>query len=243
MSRPPTISVADARRTYDSAKRWSELEGDWPSFVLYRPISLWLTPLAVRLGVSARAATLAAATLAVSLPFLARFGGDNGYLLIAACVFVIHVFDCLDGNIARVTGTASKQGALLDGFADLCFWSLYFAAIGLLADRSPTSVLGGHGVTVALAAAVLVLLNRLLRESFATLFGRRAEFMPASPPRLSLRQKARIGFISLERLYVFALVIGGAVDRMDVVLIGIAAYVSLIFAGALFVTFGAARKR
>ncbi len=239
------ISIEDARRSLSAEKRWSELQGDWPSSLIYRPLSIWLTPLCVRLGISARAITLSCAALALALPAVALVGGPYAYVVIAALAFVVHVFDCLDGNVARVTGTTSEQGGLLDAFVDICFWSLFLLAIGLLADaQTSTSLLApGRGVTLALACSTLVLTHRVLRDHYAERFSSRAEF-PAQPPaRVSLAQWLRIWFIALERTYLFMVLAGGYFARMDSVMLGIAVYITIIFIAALWVTFNAAARQ
>lgn len=41
------------------------------------------------------------------------------------------ILDCVDGNIARVIGTANRIGKLSDAIAGLLFWALVFPSIGL----------------------------------------------------------------------------------------------------------------
>jgi phosphatidylglycerophosphate synthase len=235
------VSRADVLESYTPEKRWTELEGDFPSFVLYRPLSFLLTPMAVALGVSPMFVTLTSAGIALCMPVIASRGGAHAYLWVAALAFLAHVLDCLDGNIARTTKRASKLGELTDGFVDACFWTLYLASIGLLVDRGPQ--LAGHGLELALSSALLVILHRHLRESYASSFGERAEFTTVAPARLGMLAIVRIVVISFERLYVFALLAGGAVGRLDLVLLCIAGYVAAIFVGALAVTFGAALRK
>lgn len=239
------ISLADARRSLSAEKRWSELQGDWPSSLIYRPISLWLTPTAVRLGVSARLVTLSCAALAIAMPAVALAGGAYAYVIVAAMAFVVHVFDCLDGNIARVTSTTSQQGGLLDAFVDICFWSLFLLTIGLLTDAqsSRSLIAEGRGATIGLGLSTLVLTHRVLRDHYAERFSSRAEFPAEAPARVSVVQWLRIWFIALERTYLFMVLAGGYFSRMDLVLIGIAVYVSVIFVAALWVTFAAAARQ
>src|SRR5205814_1891567 len=91
-------TLDDARRSYTPEKRWAELQGDLPSYLLYRPLSLWLTPPALRLRVPILAVTLASGACALAMPFCAWLGGAYGYLWVAGLGFVAHVCDCLDGN-------------------------------------------------------------------------------------------------------------------------------------------------
>jgi len=235
-------SVAQVRASYGPDKRWSELEGDLPSYLLYRPVSFWVTPLFLELGISATAVTLTAGALSALLPLVAWRGGAHAYLVIAVIALVVHVMDCVDGNIARTSGRASGVGALLDGFVDLCFWSLYLVSIGILVNRAGGGILGPWALELSFSLVILVLLNRLLRDNYALLFLERAEFTPAAPARLSPLAMARIALIGLERFYAFAIICGGTFDALDKVLAGIAVYVVVIFLGAVCITFDAATK-
>ena len=242
------FTLADVRRSYTPDKRWSEMEGDLPSFLLYRPLSILLTPAAIAIGISPTAVSLGAMTIALAMPFVAWFGGAQAYLWIALLAFVIHICDCLDGNIARTTGQSSKVGGLIDGFVDVCFWTIYFASLGILVVRAPehagqSAWMRTHGIEVAMTLAVLVILHRQLRDAFALTYGLRAEFTPHAPKRLSAWAILRMVVISFERFYLFAILAGGWLGRLDLVLGGISVYVVFIFVCALWVTFAAALQR
>ncbi|HHL40317.1 MAG TPA: CDP-diacylglycerol--serine O-phosphatidyltransferase [Deltaproteobacteria bacterium] len=49
---------------------------------------------------------------------------DGNFKLAAAAIFVSAVFDCLDGRIARLTGTSSKFGVEYDSLSDLVAFGL-----------------------------------------------------------------------------------------------------------------------
>jgi phosphatidylglycerophosphate synthase len=176
------------------------------------------------------------------MPVVARLAGERAYLAVAALALACHVLDCVDGNIARATGRASRFGALLDGFVDLVFWALFFVAFGVLVDRAPASPLDGHGLELALGLAVLVLLHRNLRDNFALVFAGRADFTPAPPPRLTGWALWRVLLIGLERFYALGLVVAGFLGVLAPLLLAVAAYVVSIFVGALWITFAAARR-
>jgi NAD(P)-dependent dehydrogenase (short-subunit alcohol dehydrogenase family) len=235
-------SLADVRRSYTPEKRWSELEGDLPSFLIYRPVSFLLTPAALNLGLTPGSVTSLGLLVALALPFAAWWGGSNGYVWVAGLALVDHVLDCVDGNIARTTGRSSRVGAVYDGFCDLAFWLLYFLAIGIVVRGSGAGPVAEHAIELTLGLAALVLLHRGLRDGYALEFGSRADWSPGPPPRLSRLDWARIGVIAFERCYAFGLLVGGWLGRLDVVLVGIAVYVVLIFAGAVWLTFAAALR-
>lgn len=239
---PRRYSISDVRRSYTPDKRWSELEGDLPSFLIYRPVSFLLTPSALYVGLTPSAVTTLGLAVAFLLPLAAWLGGSVAYVSVAGLAIVNHVLDCVDGNIARTTGRSTRTGALYDGFCDLVFWVLYFLAIGILVQMSGPGPVAEHAVILALGLAILVLLHRELRDSYALTFDSRAEWSSRPPAHLSPLDLARIALIGLERFYAFGLLIGGWLGRLDAVLVAIAVYVVLIFAGAVWLTFSAARR-
>jgi phosphatidylglycerophosphate synthase len=238
-----SYTVAEVRASYGPLKRWSELDGDLPSFLLYRPISFWLTPLFLNLGVTATAVTLTGGVLSICLPIVAWQGGENAYIAVAVIALIVHVLDCIDGNIARTGGHSSRVGALLDGFIDLCFWSLYLASIGILVRQTGGGVLGEWAVEISLILSILVLLHRILRDNYELIYAERADFAASPPAKLTPLAMARSAIIGCERLYALAILCGGAFNMLDKVLAGIAVYVIAIFLGAVFITFDAASKR
>jgi len=233
-ARRPTLE--EVRRSYTPDKRWSELEGDLPSFLLFRPLSIWLTPWCVAAGITPTAITLLSALLTCFLPLVAVSNHREAGLLIALLAFVIHVLDCLDGNIARTARQESRFGALLDGFVDVCFWTLYLLSIGILSATSSPAWLRPHAVAVALGLSLLVLLHRQLRDDYATIYGERAEFRSQPPARLTVFDLFWVALIGLERCYFIGVLIGWWRDDMGWVLIMIGAYVIAIFVGAVYLT-------
>jgi phosphatidylglycerophosphate synthase len=140
-----------------------ELHTDWISALFYRPLSLLLTPLAVWLGVSPTAVTLAGLAVACCLPaFALTLSIDLALLLIGLGGIVFCVFDCLDGNVARVSGRSSWRGGCIDFQCDLVYRALLYLALGLLVDRHAGD-LPVSAALLGLIAALLALLARLAR--------------------------------------------------------------------------------
>ena len=129
-------SVADVKRSYSQAKAHEEWFGDWASALIYRPISFQVTPILIRLSVSATAVTIFSLLLGLSLPFLVLAGGRYAFAIVAVLATVWVILDCVDGNIARVTGSASRLGHYLDFVTDVMFRASFYCAIGLLADEA-----------------------------------------------------------------------------------------------------------
>lgn len=232
----PRYTLADVRRSYGPEKRRSEMEGELPCYLLYRPISFPLALLFLRLRIPALAITLLSGVAALAMLGFAWRGGEQAYLIVAGLGFVAHVLDCTDGNMARTVGRAGNLGRLVDGAVDSLFWSLLFVSVGLLVEQSSTGWLGERGVEFAMGCFILVLLNRQLRDQYALCLNERPEAsLPADSP-LSLLAVVRMVLVSLEYVYVFAIALGGALGALDVVLLGMGVYVALISTGAVIET-------
>ena len=230
------------RRSYTPEKSWAEMEGELPSWLLYRPLSFYLTPPLLNAGIPIAAVTLSSGLVALAMLAVAWRGGPYAYLVVAGLGFVFHVLDCVDGNMARTSGRSSGFGALLDGFIDRSFWCALFASLGLLVAHAGGGVFGPHAVEAGLGLAALVLLNRQTRDSLTMQYAQATYFRAQRPQRLGLVDRLLIGVVGLENLYVFAIALGGALGRLDQVLVGVAVYVVGIFIGAIVMTFDQARK-
>lgn len=200
---PPRISEIVAE--YRHHKLREELLGDWVIGLLYRVPSFGLVWLFSRLGLSATAVTLLAGLLAVSLPLLAwlpPLPAAGWLVLLAASLF--QMLDCVDGAIARLTGTASEVGGRIDFLTDMAQWALLYGSIGLLADRHFGD--GFQWTAMAMAAAWLRLYARVIRDAWAVP-GRRPVKRPIRPAELPA-----IAFAGLSGAIPFLAIFGSALD-------------------------------
>lgn len=153
--------AALARAYLDGAKSQEELRGNWVVWVIHRWPSFPLTALCLRLGIGANVVTLVSLALVLMLPVLAVWPQPGAAAwAVAVAGVLIGILDCVDGDLARATGSASARGARLDFVTDMTCWGFLYGAIGLLADG------GGPGAwtALALAAAWLRLLARLFND-------------------------------------------------------------------------------
>jgi hypothetical protein len=208
--------------------------------VIYRPLSFYLTPPLLRLGVPILGVTLSSAVIAALMLWVAWLDAPNAYLIIAALGFTFHVLDCIDGNMARTTDRASRVGALADATIDMCFWCALFVCLGKLVENGGGGILGDRSVEFALGIAIVVLINRVMRDGYALQSQDDAYFRAEIPEKLSLGDKAMIAVVGLEGTYVFWIALGGYFGVLDWVLVGVAVYVVLIFIGAIGITFSKA---
>ncbi|MBI5330538.1 MAG: CDP-alcohol phosphatidyltransferase family protein [Betaproteobacteria bacterium] len=150
----------------------NELRTEWAAALIYRPLSFPLTLVFLALRWSPTQVTLLGLACALALPWLAWRGGEDALLLVGLLGVLFCVLDCVDGNLARVTGRSSRLGGYADFAGDLAFRVCLYAAIGLLADAAsagaPNPGLPIPGLAIGLLAAWLSLAARAGRLHLQT---------------------------------------------------------------------------
>ena len=98
--------------------------------LLYGGISIRMTHGFIKLGFSANAVTFL--SLFFGIAGGALFYPSNIWLNLLGMVLVITaaIFDCCDGQVARLTGTSSQLGRVLDGLADIINYAAIYIALG-----------------------------------------------------------------------------------------------------------------
>jgi phosphatidylglycerophosphate synthase len=121
-----------------------------------RKLSPRLTWLLARLGWSPNAATLAFIGCGVAGGVVIAFGGLATAIIGAVLVQLALLFDCSDGELARLTKRSSAGGVYLDRIGHYLCEAAMLTALGLRAQGHLTT--SGRYVTAGLAAAVLAML-------------------------------------------------------------------------------------
>ncbi|MCH2171298.1 CDP-alcohol phosphatidyltransferase family protein [Myxococcota bacterium] len=221
--------IQDIQRSFHSDKRWEEISGELPAWLIFRPLSFWLTVPFVNGGWSPLAVSLLSGVAALAMLGSAIWGGGNAYLWVAAFGFLHQLLDCVDGNVARVTGRTSQLGQFVDLLIGQIYWVLLFASIGILVEKTGSGAFADRAVVFALVLSILVLLNRVTRN-YAQLHFEKRQIMDDRPEgEVGMGKAVVIALAGLENLYVFAIAIGGALDALSVVLMGIGVYVVAVF--------------
>lgn len=117
--------MADLNTEYEASLKSIETENIIDR-VFYRPIGFQIARLLRDTGITPNMITIFSIFVGVAVGFL--FYPDN--LLINCCGILLLIFanilDCVDGQLARLTGIKSAIGRILDGVAgDLWFTSIY----------------------------------------------------------------------------------------------------------------------
>jgi len=113
----------------------------WSSFVT-SPLAIvvnyfvvdfkWLTPNKLTL--------ISFLTAIVSVLFIIA-GGTQNFIIAAVLIHLSHIFDCMDGQMARYRKTSSLSGGYYDKLTDQIQATLWFGAIGYAAYNQSHSVL------------------------------------------------------------------------------------------------------
>ena len=123
---------------------------------VHRPLAYLLARAALPLPVSPNAITMMSIALGLASAYAMIAAFPQHLWLAGVALFSSAVFDCADGQLARLRGTSSAFGRMLDGVADLVVST---AAVGggtyiLFREFSPPLWQGGVAVALALVTIV-----------------------------------------------------------------------------------------
>jgi hypothetical protein len=132
-------SVPEVKKHY-GPKRVFEENASWLAYFVYRPVSFWVTPPFIWVGLSPNQVTLLSLGVMWGGIACLVIGGYVNTLIGVGLYFVGVILDYVDGNIARFYGTGSHFGKFLDGISDtLARAFLYLAvALGMFLRSEPT---------------------------------------------------------------------------------------------------------
>ncbi|MDZ4771923.1 MAG: hypothetical protein SGI72_02190 [Planctomycetota bacterium] len=129
------------RRVQEPVRKYNDIAG----FLIGDRISIHVTSLFLRLGLSPTVATIGFLVFGLGGSVLAAFGGwwsVAGF----ACLVVYYVLDCVDGEVARYHGTEKLVWGFHDFMFHLYVKSAFFVALGFYAakcsDREWTFLFG-----------------------------------------------------------------------------------------------------
>lgn len=203
------VTTRELWEDYRQHEKLAEDRNEIWTYYVARPLSFPLTAVCLRLGVSANQATALSVLVYAAGAFLLAFGTPGAALLGALLINAWLVLDCIDGNIARYTGTASAFG----GFADAVSGYVVLGSVGLCAGlgafAEPSQTLLGHwlgwqrpdlvfaivlGALSSLAALWIRLVYQKWHNTFPDAAGGRHDLMSARDGGASLLSRAaRIG--------------------------------------------------
>jgi len=181
-------TLSEIKASYDSKKGNSERYSHFFLYYLYRLVSFPLAWAALRIGLSGNQVTFISFIIVVLLLPIAAFAGAISGYLIAGLMLLFLILDCVDGNIARITGRATYAGSFLDAIVGILFWRVVvFPAIGL---RISGGVILSWPVLLGLLTSALSLLVRLTSQ-------RAQNLMAAQRKRQIDTVKEKVTFITM----------------------------------------------
>jgi phosphatidylglycerophosphate synthase len=160
-------SLNDIRNSLPKDKN----KGDslWVRFVV-RKVSFLTTFVFVNVGISAWLTSFLSIFVALSACVLFFFDNQICRIVGICLVHLWLLFDCTDGNIARVTKTQSQRGAFIDGVSGYTISSFCFLSIGMAAyftAASPISQLPFFYILLGALASSFNILPRLVFQKYA----------------------------------------------------------------------------
>ena len=153
------VTVADVRASFNRAKGPETFTFQW----FCRPLGDLITPFFHNSGWSADGVTLFRTILAVAALLALTTGYREAVVAASVAFYVTMILDGVDGNLARLSNTASYWGKFHDGISDAVF--TYFAplgaGIGVWLFGGDGLVVAAGGVTTALTCFTQMMRNRL----------------------------------------------------------------------------------
>jgi phosphatidylglycerophosphate synthase len=157
----------------------------------FSPRATWLF---ARLGWSPNAVTFAFIVCGVAAGVVVSFDGLATAFIAAALVQLALLFDCSDGELARLTRRTSVGGVYLDRVGHYLCEAAMLVGLGLRAQGHWTS--SGSYLTAGLAAALLAMLVKA--ETDNVVVARAVQGLPAAASNESLQPRGA-GMASLRR--------------------------------------------
>lgn len=151
---------------YRGEKAERERRNDFFCYLVYRPISFLVTPIFLRLGMSASTVTLLGGVVASSMPLVAWLSPGDAYLWIAISSMCWNLLDCVDGNVARAMSSTSGLGQYVDTMAGRGHHLLLNVSIAIVAAVEVPAIDPGYWMCLPLLGSLAIIWGRECRASY-----------------------------------------------------------------------------
>jgi len=133
---------------------------------IFRPIGFLLTWVFIRLGLTTEGASWISVMIGVAGCLSLTAGPERLLPIGIGLLFLFNLFDCIDGSIARATGTENPYGRFLDSVLGSVIDFAFFGVIGIMSYRHPHLLLwpnpGGHSVVTWLIVGEIAAFFKVL---------------------------------------------------------------------------------
>ena len=160
----------------------------------YRRISFFVTPWFHAAGISPNTVSGVGFLCSFLMPLAALLLGPYDYLGVALLCFLYLVLDCVDGNLARLSGTSGPRGQYLDSLAGKFYALTRTVALAMIAAREWPILEVGAYVSLGLFAALLFIWGRESRQYYKMATGVAPNHFVAGSGRL---KDLALGFTEL----------------------------------------------
>lgn len=109
-----------------------KIDSLWSRFII-RPLSFLITYLFLKLNISATTVSVISIFISLMGSLFLSFNSDLFRLLGVIFIEFWLILDCVDGNIARFTKTASEKGEFFDSVSGYFTFSFVFLSLGIAA--------------------------------------------------------------------------------------------------------------
>ncbi len=122
------MTKSDRRKEYLSSLKSIETENIIDQ-IFYRPLGFKIARRLQHTGITPNAITIISIFVGISAGVMWHFPYHLGLAVMGILALIsANILDCVDGQLARLTGISSEIGRILDGFAgDLWFLTIYIA--------------------------------------------------------------------------------------------------------------------
>ena len=115
------MNLSEIRRSYTNEKKISDFNNHFFLFYTYRPISFLLTNIFINLKISANVVSIFTFIFGPIIIYSTYFNDFKGPCIAFLSSFLFYVFDCIDGNMARISKKENKKGEFIDSLSGIIF--------------------------------------------------------------------------------------------------------------------------
>jgi len=181
-----TQTIKDLRQICQSSRKPTDT---WHGKNIARPISIYITVIFLKLGISANIATAIFVFTGILASISLTFGGDTRFLISALLMQLWYILDHVDGEVARYRKQTSLTGVYFDHVAHYIVHPLFFFCLGF------GLYLKNHSLfllTAGFLGALSTMLISIITDIFALLSKNKStpvENMAGNVPKTSLTKK------------------------------------------------------
>ena len=147
------ITREELKSEYATGKQKTEKLNGFFYYLIYRPLSFYITPFIMNLGIKPNTVTFLTLLIVLLMP-VSLIYENSSYLIIGLLGILYCVLDCVDGTMARHMGLSSSLGMYLDSIFGK-FYQIMLIFLILALEYQATSTLNHIHVILSVASALM----------------------------------------------------------------------------------------